>query len=162
MKEGAKCPIFSCAAPKFGWPEATPLINDGIINYLPSWVWLNVYLHRKAGHDHKRELVYRNSWQFRDWIVFLAILASKQPNCSKIWKRRGAQLDSWIIRYISLWFVYLTQAGWGCSSTSSTPPGLTNSSQFLKLGEFLHFFNLRSHIVYKPNIFSEMLSSYIH
>ena len=32
MKEGAKRLIFSSAAPKFGWPEATPLINDVIIN----------------------------------------------------------------------------------------------------------------------------------
>ncbi len=30
---------------------------------------------------------------------------------------------SWTIRYISVWFVYLTQTGWGCSSTPSTPPG---------------------------------------
>ncbi len=36
MKEGgAKRPIFSRAV-KFGWPEATPLIND-VISYLPSW-----------------------------------------------------------------------------------------------------------------------------
>ncbi len=32
IKEGAKRPIFSRTAPKFGLPEATPLINDIIIN----------------------------------------------------------------------------------------------------------------------------------
>ena len=32
IKEGAKHLIFSRAAPKFGWPEATPLISDVIIN----------------------------------------------------------------------------------------------------------------------------------
>ena len=38
-KEGAKRLIFSRAAPKFGLSEATPLINDVIIN---SWAWPNL------------------------------------------------------------------------------------------------------------------------
>ena len=38
-KEGAKRPILNCAAPKYGLPETTPLINDLIIN---SWAWPNL------------------------------------------------------------------------------------------------------------------------
>ncbi len=38
------------------------------------------------------------------------------------WKRKGAQLDNQI-HFCVINFVYLTQTGWGCSSTPSTPPG---------------------------------------
>ncbi len=46
-------------APKFGWPEATPLINEVIINLytkLGMGEHLFAYSYRKADHDHKREL----------------------------------------------------------------------------------------------------------
>ena len=45
-KEGALLPIFSRAALKFGWPEATPLINDVIIN---SWAWPNLLEEERQG-----------------------------------------------------------------------------------------------------------------
>ena len=47
-KEDAKCQIFSRAAPKFGWPEATRLINDIIIN---SWAWPNLLIAYFATKD---------------------------------------------------------------------------------------------------------------